>query len=118
MADEPFGGTRREMNRAIRRLGILEWVMLALAAAAALAGGWLVAWLVRDLGLPFQLTWTLAAILLFALPGFSVLAREHREERARHERRAERRNAGEPPVDDESHEDQEEAGASESDGGR
>ncbi len=115
---EPYGGTRREMNRAIRRLSILEWVMLAGAAAAALAGGWLVAWLIRDLGLPFRLTWALAAVLLFAVPGFSVLAREHREERAEQERRSRRRDEGATGDADERFEDQEQAGASESNGGR
>ena len=73
---EPYGGTRREMNRAIRRLNILEWVMLAGAAVMALLGGWVIAWLVRGLGLPFRTTWTLASVLLFAVPGVSVLARE------------------------------------------
>ena len=50
--------------------------MLGAAAIVALLGGWLIAWLVRDLGLPFRLTWTLASVLLFAIPGVSVLARE------------------------------------------
>ena len=117
-AKEPYGGTRREVNRAIWRLGVLEWVMLAGAAAASLAGGWLVAWLVQGLGLPFQLTWALSAVLLFAVPGFTVLAREQREEQAAQARRAGHRGGEEASDPHPGHEDQEEAGASESNGGR
>ena len=73
---EPYRGTRKEVKRAIRRLDILEWVILGAAAIVALLGGWLVAWLVRGLGIPFRLTWTIASVLLFAVPGVSVLARE------------------------------------------
>ena len=82
MATEPYGGTRREMNRAIWRLNLLEWVMLFTAAGVAVLAGWLVAWLFRDIGMPFRLIWILASVLLFAIPGASVLLREGPGERA------------------------------------
>jgi hypothetical protein len=78
MSADSFEGTRKDLNRAIRRLGILEWVMLAAAAALALGGGWLTAWLLQGWGLPFRVTWTLASVLLFGIPGVKVLLNENR----------------------------------------
>ena len=79
MVDEPYGGTRRDMRRAIRRLSVLEYVMMALAAAAALLGGAMAAWLLEaGLGVPFRVGWTVSSVLLFALPGLAVWGREAR----------------------------------------
>ncbi len=89
-AEEPFGGTRRDMRRAIWRLSVLEYVMLALAAVAALLGGAMAAWLLRaGLGVPFRLGWTISSVLLFALPGLAVWGREARKEGTLVERESE-----------------------------
>jgi uncharacterized membrane protein len=63
--------TRNEvMERAIRRLGVLEHLFIGLAAVAALVAGALVAWLLgQAFGLPFRPTWAASALLLFVLPG-------------------------------------------------
>lgn len=61
---------RQVMSRAIRRLNLLEAILLAAAAVAAVAGGWLAAYLGRGaFGWPFRTTWLAAAVLLFAIPG-------------------------------------------------
>lgn len=73
MSTDSFEGTRKELNRAIWRLGVLEWVILIAAALFALAGGWLTALLLEGWGLPFRLTWTIASVLLFGAPGVKVL---------------------------------------------
>jgi hypothetical protein len=58
------------MRRAIRRLSILEYVILVLAMAVAVAGGWIAAWLLQEaLGLPFRPTWAVSSVLLFTVPG-------------------------------------------------
>ncbi|UCC26277.1 MAG: DUF2269 family protein [Gemmatimonadales bacterium] len=58
------------MERAIRRLGILEHLFIGLAAVAALVAGALVAWLLgQAFGLSFRPTWAVSALLLFILPG-------------------------------------------------
>lgn len=94
MTDDPFAGTRRDMNRAIRRLDVLEWVLLAVIAALALGGGWVIAWLLADFGLPFQASWVMSAILLFAVPGAVVLLRERRAQTLRNH------DPSEPRMDD------------------
>lgn len=70
--------TRDVMERAIRRLNVLEYVILGLAALLALVGGALVGWLLNEtLDIPFRLGWALAALLLFIVPGAIVYAREN-----------------------------------------
>ena len=70
--------TRDVMERAIRRLNILEYVILGLAALLALLGGALVAWLLSEtVEIPFRLGWALASLLLFLVPGAIVYAREN-----------------------------------------
>lgn len=80
MSADSFEGTRKDLNRAIRRLGILEWVILTAAAALALGGGWLTAWLLQGWGFPFRVTWTVASVLLFGIPGVKVLLNQNRDE--------------------------------------
>ncbi|MFW5905174.1 MAG: hypothetical protein ACOC8K_04365 [Gemmatimonadota bacterium] len=66
------------MERAIRRLNVLEYVILGLAALLALLGGALVAWLLGEtLDVPFRWGWALASVLLFVVPGGIVYAREN-----------------------------------------
>lgn len=75
---EPDDFTRDVMERAIRRLNVLEYVILGLAALLALIGGALVGWLLNEtLDIPFRLGWALAALLLFVVPGAIVYAREN-----------------------------------------
>lgn len=74
---------RKVMNRAIRRLNVLEWLLLGAAAIASLAGGWLAALLGRSaLGLPFRGTWMTASLLLFLIPGGIAWAAERRGRKA------------------------------------
>jgi len=79
--------TREVAARAIRRLDILEWVILAGAAVLAVAGGWLVAAVLSTgAGLPFGPVWIVAALLLIGVPGL-VTIRRVRSENREHERR-------------------------------
>ena len=74
---------REAMDRANRRLNLLEFIILGGAALAAVVGGWLTAWLARNaLGVPFRLTWVLASLLLFVVPGVLVWSRERRAQGA------------------------------------
>ena len=87
-ADERAAQVTREVAaRAIRRLDILEWVILAGAGVLAAAGGALVAWmLATPLGWPFRTTWVVASLLLFGVPGLVAMRRLRRDERLRREK--------------------------------
>jgi uncharacterized membrane protein len=75
-------GPRQVIDRAIRRLNALEYLILAAALILAVAGGALVAFLIAaSVGVPFGMTWVLSAIFLFAFPALFVLRRETRTER-------------------------------------
>jgi uncharacterized membrane protein len=64
----------------LRRLDVLEYLILFLALILALVGGLLVAWVLGSaLDLPFRATWGVASILLFILPGGFVYLREFRK---------------------------------------
>ncbi len=80
MSAGSYEGTRKDLNRAIWRLGVLEWVILLIAAVLALAGGWVTAFLLESQGLPFRPTWTVAAVLLFGIPGVKVILSRRRAE--------------------------------------
>jgi uncharacterized protein YhhL (DUF1145 family) len=70
---------RETLNRAIRRLNVLEYVILLVVAILSLAGGALIALLAGSLtGVPFRITWAVASILIFAIPAIIVWGREHR----------------------------------------
>ena len=74
---------RRVTDRAIRRLGIVETLILAGAALAALAGGALAAFLAASaFGWPFRPTWAAASLLFFVVPGAATWARSARAARA------------------------------------
>lgn len=91
---DPFKGTREEMEKAIRRLDALEWVILFFATGMALGGGAMVAWILSvGTRLPFRLTWAVLSVLLLVIPGFVVFGREFRD-RARDRR--ELRNRDDP----------------------
>jgi hypothetical protein len=75
--EEPFQGTREEMARAMRRLDVLEWMILAFAIIVALLGGAMVAFILSaGTELPFRATWAVISILLLAVPGIFVFGRE------------------------------------------
>ncbi len=85
-----FEGTREEMERAIRRLNVLEYVILAAAFALALAGGGVAAYLVSaGTNLPFRLTWAVISLALLLIPGFLVFGRDYLRRRGPHGQTAE-----------------------------
>ena len=70
---------RKVMSRAIRRLDILEYLLLLFALGLALLGGALVAWILNtSAGLSFRWSWAGASLLLFIVPGGIVYLREFR----------------------------------------
>ena len=78
--EDPFKGTREEMEKAIRNLDMLEWIILFFATGMALGGGALVAWILSVCTrLPFRLTWAVLSVLLLFIPAFVVFGREARE---------------------------------------
>ena len=77
---EEIEAARKVTERALRRLNILEYVILFLALVMALLGGALVAWVVSSAtDLSFRWTWTVASFFLFVLPGGFVYLRERRK---------------------------------------
>lgn len=77
-------GVRRDMARAVRRLSILEYLILAAAVGMALGGGALVALLLNELtGVPFRVSWFISSLLLFSVPGLFVFRRETRRDPSR-----------------------------------
>jgi hypothetical protein len=80
---EAARATREVARRAVRRLDMLEWVILFGAAVLSAGAGALVALLgAHSLGLPFRLTWTVASLLLFGVPGWFAVRRAKREDEA------------------------------------
>ena len=70
---------RTATRRALWRLDMLEYGLLAFALLLALLGGALVAWVLQTVvSLPFRLTWAAVSLLLFIVPGLGVYLREHR----------------------------------------
>lgn len=74
---------REVANRAIRRLNVLEYLILLAALGLALAGGALVGWILHAaVGLPFRWGWVGGSLLLFVVPGGLVYLRESRRTRS------------------------------------
>lgn len=68
---------REVVRRVLRRLDVLESMILGAAAILALLGGALVAWLLSaSLGLSFRISWFVASLLLFVVPGAIAYARD------------------------------------------
>lgn len=68
--------------RAVRRLDLLEWVILGgLAVLAAVGGALAAALFAGPLGLPFRYLWIGASLVMFAVPGVLALRKMKREER-------------------------------------
>jgi membrane protein implicated in regulation of membrane protease activity len=72
------------MERAIRRLNILEYIIIAAAFVLALGGGGLAAYILSSgTALPFRLTWAAISLLLFIVPGLIVFGRNRGRRGAR-----------------------------------
>lgn len=84
-ASEPEARAAREVtDRAIRRLGWLETILILAAGLMALLAGAVTALLISDLtGAAFRLVWLAASLVFFVVPGGTVLIRSRREEAAR-----------------------------------
>ena len=79
-------GTRRVMDRAIRRLDLFEYVLFGGAAFVSLLGGAAIAWILQVLvGAPFRIFWVVMSLLLFVVPGAVVLRREAHTETTKDE---------------------------------
>lgn len=77
-----FEGTREEMERAIRRLSVLEYFIFAAAFLLALGAGGVVAYILSvGTVLPFRLTWALISLILLVIPGFLVFGRDFLQRR-------------------------------------
>ena len=75
--------TSEVARRAIRRLDVLEWIILAVTAALAVGGGGLVALLlVGRSGPGFRGVWIVTSLLLLIVPGVVTLLRHRKEGRA------------------------------------
>ncbi len=82
-------------QRAIRRLDILEGVMIGGGAVLALLGGAAVAWILVGVGgLPFRGTWIVVSLVLFVVPGAIAIVKIRRDERADRSRGRRDRGAG------------------------
>ena len=73
--------TSEVARRAIRRLDLLEWVILAAAVALSVGGGALVAWILTGPNGSFRTIWMVTSVLLFTVPGVIVFTRLKRDER-------------------------------------
>lgn len=77
---EAAEAAKRVTRRAIRRLDILEWVIMGGAVLLATAGGAVVAWLTGEpSGFGFRPTWVVASLFLFIVPGSIALYRLRRD---------------------------------------
>ena len=81
---EASKATREVTRRAIRRLDVLEWIILAVTAALAVGGGGLVAMIVVGRSADgFRGMWIATSLLLLIVPGVVVLVKNRQEERKR-----------------------------------
>ena len=65
-----YSGTIEEMERAIKRLDLLEYLLIGGAMILALIGGAIAAYLITaESDLPFFATWVVVSLVLFVLPG-------------------------------------------------
>ncbi len=72
---------RRMMDTAIRRLNVLEFVILGVVMVIALVAGGLMAWVLEStMGVSFRLVWGVASLLFFIVPGVIVYRRERRRD--------------------------------------
>jgi len=72
--------TSEVARRAIRRLDVIEWVILLVAVALSIAGGWLVAAiLVGREHESHRMVWMIVSVVLLVAPGAAALARFRQE---------------------------------------
>ena len=65
------------METAIRRLNVLEFVILGVVMVLSLIAGALLAWVLESMiGVSFRLVWGVASLLFFVVPGVLVHRRE------------------------------------------
>ncbi len=58
------------MDRAVRRLGVIELLLLLLAALAALLAGALTGWILNQaLAWSFRWSWSVSSMVYFVVPG-------------------------------------------------
>ena len=70
------------MERAIRRLNALEYLILASAFFLALAGGGVAAYILSaGTQIPFRLMWAVISLSLLIIPGSLVFGRDHLKRR-------------------------------------
>lgn len=75
---------REAVSRAIKRLNVLETIIIGAAVVIALGGGWLGALLARSVfELPFRTTWMVLSLLLFVVPAAIAWTMERRGRRTR-----------------------------------
>ncbi len=75
---------RATLQRAARRLNILELIVLGAAVIASAAGGWVAALLAgRAFGLPFRATWVGASLALFVVPAAVAFLMDRRRRKTR-----------------------------------
>lgn len=73
---------RQAVSRAIRRLNLLETILMGAAVVIALFGGWLGALLAGSaFGLPMRTTWIVLSLMLFVIPGALAWWAERRKRR-------------------------------------
>lgn len=73
---------REAISRAIKRLNVLETVIIGVAVIIALGGGWLGALLARGMfDLPFRTTWMVLSLVFFIVPGILAWTMERRGRR-------------------------------------
>ena len=79
---EDVEAAREVVSRAIRRLNLLETLIMGAAVVVALIGGWLGALLARSaFGMPMRTTWMVLSLLLFVVPGALAWTMERRKRR-------------------------------------
>lgn len=75
---------REAVSRAIKRLNVLETIIIGAAVVIALGGGWLGAILARSVfDFPFRTTWMVLSLLLFVVPAAIAWTMERRGRRMR-----------------------------------
>ncbi len=65
--------------RAVRRLNVMEYLLIAAAGGMSLVAGAVAGFALQAVaGLPFRVTWAVSSLLFFVIPGGAVLGRERR----------------------------------------